>query len=75
LFKSKTKLNLNELDPNSVQSYNSNKSSSEEETLVNMANNNINDMENDKDRFIREYAVFNPNTLHPSTMTPKVTTA
>ena len=75
MFKSKTNQNLNELDPNFVQSYNSNKSSSEEENLVNMDNINIIDMENDKDMFMREYAMFNPNTLHTSILTPKVTTA
>ena len=40
LFKSKTNPNLEELDPDFIQSYNSNKSSSEKDSYVNMADNN-----------------------------------
>jgi len=46
LFKSKTNLNIEELDPEFIQSYNSNKYSTEEDSTVNMAeNNNTIDME------------------------------
>jgi hypothetical protein len=64
-------LNLEELDPNLVQSSNSNKSFSEEEPLVNMtkSNNTIN-MVNNNDRSVREYAVFDPNTLHNTIVRP-----
>ena len=38
-------------------------------------NNNTIDMENDKDKFIREYVVFDPNTLHKSIVRPNITIA
>jgi len=67
LFKSKTNLNLEELDPYFIQSYNSNKSNLYEDSSINMAdNNNTIDMTNDKARSIKEYAVFDPTTFHTS---------
>lgn len=75
MFKSKTNSNLEELDQNFIQSYNSNKSSSERDSFVNMGdNNNTLDIVNDKWRSIREYAVFDLPSLHTSIVKSEVTT-
>jgi len=66
--------NLEELDPNFIQSYISNNSNSEEDSSVNMVDINTIDMTNDKGRSIRECAVFDPTTLHTSIVKPEVTT-
>ena len=68
--------NLEELDPNFIQGYNSNKSCPYEDSSVNMENdNNTTNMKNEKEKSIREYVVFNPTTLHTSIVRPKVTIA
>ncbi|KEH32971.1 hypothetical protein MTR_3g012200 [Medicago truncatula] len=58
-----------------LQSYNSNKSSSEGDSSVNMGDkNNTLDIVNDKGRSIREYAVFDLTSLHTSIVKSEVTT-
>jgi len=76
LFKSKNDPNLEQLDPDFTESCNSNKTILEEDFSEKMANNNNNtiDMKNDKDIFIREYDVFDPNSLHASIVKPDITT-
>jgi hypothetical protein len=73
LFKSKTNSNLEELDQNFIQSYNSNKSSSEGDSSANMDDNNTLDIVNDKGRSIKEYAVFDLPSLHTSIVKSEVT--
>lgn len=73
MFKSKTNSNLEELDQNFIQSYNSNKSSSEGDSSANMDDNNTLDIVNDKGRSIREYAVFDLPSLHTSIVKSEVT--